>query len=107
MHNEDEEIEHLKAKAESGADFIVTQLVYDVDNLLRWLLEDLCAQCVTYSPAHAALGITVPVIPGVLPIQTYASFVRVTKLCGTYIPDAIQADLEPIKVSLTPYTKSL
>ena len=43
----------------------------------------------------------VPVIPGVLPIQTYASFVRVTKLCGTYIPDAIQADLEPIQVSLT------
>ncbi len=47
------------------------------------------------------LGITVPVIPGVLPIQTYASFVRVTKLCGTYIPDAIRADLEPIKVLLT------
>ena len=61
----------------------------------------------TYSHAYPALGITVPVIPGVLPIQTYASFVRVTKLCGTYIPDAIQADLEPIKVSLTPYTKSL
>jgi methylenetetrahydrofolate reductase (NADPH) len=54
-----------------------------------------------YPCAHPALGITVPVIPGVLPIQTYASFVRVTKLCGTYIPDAIQADLEPIKVSLT------
>ncbi|KAN0140910.1 Methylenetetrahydrofolate reductase domain containing protein [Lactarius tabidus] len=38
------------------------------------------------------------VISGVLPsIQTYASFVRVTKLCGTYIPEAIRADLEPIK----------
>jgi len=36
-HNEDEQIEHLKAKVNSGADFIVTQLFYDVDNFLRWL----------------------------------------------------------------------
>ncbi|KAF8261074.1 methylenetetrahydrofolate reduct [Lactarius quietus] len=85
VHNEDEEIEHLKAKVDSGADYIVTQLFYDVDNFLRWLQK------------IRARGITVPVIPGVLPIQTYASFVRVTKLCGTYIPDALQADLEPIK----------
>ncbi|KAI9446165.1 methylenetetrahydrofolate reduct [Lactarius indigo] len=85
VHNEDEEIEHLKTKVDSGADFIVTQLFYDVDNFLRWLQK------------IRARGITVPVIPGVLPIQTYASFVRVTKLCGTYIPDAIRTDLEPIK----------
>jgi methylenetetrahydrofolate reductase (NADPH) len=37
MLSEDEEIEHLKAKINSGADFIVTQLFYDVDNFLRWL----------------------------------------------------------------------
>ena len=53
----------------------------------------------TYSHAHPALG-TVPIIPGVLPIRAYASFVRVTKLCGTYIPDVIQANLEPIDASL-------
>lgn len=35
--SEDEEIEHLKAKIKSGADFIVTQLFYDVDNFLRWI----------------------------------------------------------------------
>lgn len=35
--SEDEEIEYLKAKVNSGADFIVTQLFYDVDNFLRWL----------------------------------------------------------------------
>jgi hypothetical protein len=48
---------------------------------------------------HIVLGITVPVIPGIMPIQAYASFLRVTKLCGTHIPDSIHADLEPIKVS--------
>ena len=35
--SEDEEIEYLKAKVDKGADFIVTQLFYDVDNFLRWL----------------------------------------------------------------------
>jgi methylenetetrahydrofolate reductase (NADPH) len=35
--SEDEEIEYLKAKIKSGADFIVTQLFYDVDNFLRWI----------------------------------------------------------------------
>ena len=34
---EDEEIEYLKEKINSGADFIVTQLFYNVDNFLRWL----------------------------------------------------------------------
>jgi hypothetical protein len=45
-----------------------------------------------------SLGITVPVIPGIMPIQTCASFLRVTKLCGTHVPDQIHADLESIKV---------
>ncbi|KAH9958319.1 methylenetetrahydrofolate reduct [Russula dissimulans] len=83
--SEDEEITHLKAKVDSGADFIVTQLFYDVDNFLRWLQK------------IRSCGIAVPVLPGVLPIQTYASFLRVTKLCGTHIPDQIHADLESIK----------
>ncbi|KAI0306304.1 methylenetetrahydrofolate reduct [Multifurca ochricompacta] len=84
-YTEDEEIEHLKAKINNGADFIVTQLFYDTENFLRWLQK------------IRSRGITVPVIPGIMPLQTYASFLRLTKLCGTHIPDSIRADLEPIK----------
>jgi methylenetetrahydrofolate reductase (NADPH) len=32
----DEELDHLKAKIDAGADFIVTQLFYDVDKFLSW-----------------------------------------------------------------------
>ena len=34
--DEDTEIQYLKAKVDAGADFIITQLFYDVDNFIRW-----------------------------------------------------------------------
>lgn len=37
LFTEEEELAHLKAKTDAGADFIVTQLFYDVDNFLRWV----------------------------------------------------------------------
>jgi 5,10-methylenetetrahydrofolate reductase len=42
-------------------------------------------------------GITVPVIPGIMPLQTYASFLRLTKLTGTTVPASLTQALEPIK----------
>ena len=35
--SEDEEMEFLKSKVDAGADFIVTQLFYDVDRFIRWV----------------------------------------------------------------------
>ncbi|TFY82555.1 hypothetical protein EWM64_g1450 [Hericium alpestre] len=83
--SEDEELNYLKAKVDAGADFIITQLFYDVDNFLRW------------KDKVRRKGIDVPIIPGIMPIQTYSSFRRLTKLCGTHIPPSLEADLEPIK----------
>lgn len=45
------------------------------------------------------IGITVPVIPGIMPLQSYASFQRLTKLCGTKVPTQLLLDLEPFKVN--------
>ncbi|KAI6109683.1 methylenetetrahydrofolate reductase-domain-containing protein [Pisolithus sp. B1] len=75
----------LKEKVEAGADFIVTQLFYDADRFLHWL-ERIRRQ-----------GISVPIIPGVMPIQTYSSFLRVVSLCGIQVPSSIMADLESIR----------
>lgn len=70
---------------DAGADFIVTQLFYDVDLYLKWV-----ADC-------RAIGITCPIIPGIMPIQTYAGFNRMTTMCKTKVPQSIRDALEPIK----------
>ncbi|KAJ7121234.1 methylenetetrahydrofolate reductase-domain-containing protein [Mycena filopes] len=85
LNEERTEIEFLKAKVAAGADFIVTQLFYDVDGFLRWVKK------------VREAGITVPIIPGIMPIQTYSSFLRLTKLCGTRVPDSVMNALDPIR----------
>lgn len=76
---------YLKRKVDAGAQFIITQLFYDVDQFLGW------------AKAVREAGITVPIIPGVMPIQNYASFRRLVKLTQCDVPPKILADLEPIK----------
>jgi 5,10-methylenetetrahydrofolate reductase len=51
------------------------------------------------------VGIDVPIIPGIMPIQTYSSFCRLTKLCGTRVPLSLSSALKPISVSLISFHK--
>jgi methylenetetrahydrofolate reductase (NADPH) len=89
---------------DAGADFIVTQLFYDIDSFLRWVkkvrekgwhlsLYASLRNVYTFSP-----GIKVPIIPGIMPIQTYDSFMRLVKLCGSKVPPEVMSALEPIHV---------
>jgi methylenetetrahydrofolate reductase (NADPH) len=78
----------LKAKVDAGADFIITQLFYDVDRFISWKAK------------VVAKGIMVPIIPGIMPLQTYSSFLRLTKLCGTHIPPALASSIDAIKVKI-------
>ncbi|KZO90499.1 MTHFR-domain-containing protein [Calocera viscosa TUFC12733] len=83
--DEDAELANLKTKVEAGADFIITQLFYDADGFLIWLRK------------VREIGIEVPVLAGVMPIQSYASFLRMTKLCASRVPPSLIASLEPIR----------
>ncbi|KAJ2977008.1 hypothetical protein NQ176_g4616 [Zarea fungicola] len=83
--NEDELIEHLKYKVDLGGTFIVTQMFYDVDNFIRWVGK------------VRAAGITVPILPGIMPIATYASFIRRCKHTGCNIPQKWLDLLDPVK----------
>jgi methylenetetrahydrofolate reductase (NADPH) len=105
--DEDAQIDHLKAKVDAGADFIVTQLFYDADRFLTWykkLRSKGIPSLIAYHPTFNFLkGITIPVLPGIMPIQTFSSFVRVTKLCGARIPVSMAEELRGISVRAPHY----
>jgi methylenetetrahydrofolate reductase (NADPH) len=81
-HNE---LVYLKKKVDAGADVIITQLFYDTDIYLKFVND--CRQ----------MGITCPIVPGIMPINNYKGFIRMTGFCKTRIPAEIMAALEPIK----------
>ncbi|XP_010524471.1 PREDICTED: methylenetetrahydrofolate reductase 1 [Tarenaya hassleriana] len=79
------DLAYLKRKVDAGADLIVTQLFYDTDTFLKFVND--CRQ----------IGINCPIVPGIMPINNYKGFVRMTGFCKTKIPAEITAALEPIK----------
>ncbi|PCI98001.1 MAG: methylenetetrahydrofolate reductase [Flavobacteriales bacterium] len=79
------DLNFLKQKVDAGADFVITQLFYDVDLFLKF--HDDCR----------AIGINCPILPGILPIVNYDNFKKLTEFCKIKIPEYILADLEPIK----------
>jgi len=79
------DIPRLKDKLAAGADFVLTQFFYDAQVFLD------------YVAACRAAGITCPIIPGLMPIQSYQSFCKMTAYGKTRVPDRVWADLAPIK----------
>ncbi|KAI0046215.1 methylenetetrahydrofolate reduct [Auriscalpium vulgare] len=79
------ELQFLKAKIDAGANFIFTQMFYDVEMFFAWVRE------------VRAVGITVPIVPGIMPIQTWNGFQRATSLAKITIPQSVMDALEPHK----------
>ena len=80
--NLETDVSYARMKQDLGAEFLITQLFYD--NAYFYDFVD---------RAHAA-GITVPIIPGVLPILSTPQIRRFTSLCGATIPAELDARLE-------------
>ena len=68
------DIEQLKNKVEKGAEFVVTQLFFDNQRYFDFV-----------DKARLA-GITVPIIPGIMPITNFKQIKRFTEMCGSTIP---------------------
>lgn len=81
----EDDLRHLKEKVDAGADFIITQLFFRPQTFLKYV-ED-CR----------ALGIQCPIIPGILPIQSYDSLRHICKLSKLEVPVDIVNALERIK----------
>jgi methylenetetrahydrofolate reductase (NADPH) len=83
------DLPYLAEKAQAGADFIMTQLTYDLEAYDRF-------EAMVRNHESGALK-TIPIIPGLMPIQGYKSITRVTKLSGAKIPPPFLSRLEEVK----------
>jgi methylenetetrahydrofolate reductase (NADPH) len=81
----DDDARVLAMKAEAGAQFAVTQFFFDPDDYFR-LVERV-----------AALGCTIPVIPGIMPVTNVGQIRRFATLSGAPLPPALVARLEGLQ----------
>ncbi len=76
------DLHFFKKKVDAGANSAITQYFYNADAYFRYL--DACSKT----------GITIPIVPGVMPITNYHGIVRFSKICGAEIPRWILQYLE-------------
>ena len=77
--NQKEDIARLREKVDAGCDFLTTQMFFDNNLLYNFL----------YKIREA--GITVPVIPGIMPITNANQVERAIKLSGSFIPQRFKS----------------
>lgn len=71
----DADLDHLKRKVGAGASRLITQFFFDNTAFLR--LRDRLTKA----------GITVPLVPGILPVTNFTQVVKFSGLCGTSVPN--------------------
>lgn len=76
------DLENLKRKVAAGAEAVITQLFYDNHDFFE------------FRDRYARAGIRVPLVPGILPVISFAQIQRITALCGATLPASLTADLE-------------
>jgi methylenetetrahydrofolate reductase (NADPH) len=68
------DLAHFKAKVDAGANGAITQYFYNADAYFRFV-----------DAAHMA-GITLPIVPGIMPIANFSQLKRFSDMCGAEIP---------------------
>ena len=80
----EKDIEYAKLKQDNGAEYIVAQYFYD-----NQFFYDYVNRC-------RAAGITIPIIPGIMPIYSVKLLETLTNVCGSSIPKKVQEGLDKI-----------
>jgi methylenetetrahydrofolate reductase (NADPH) len=77
----EDDVHHLKEKVDAGVSFLITQLFFD--NALYY----------DFVERARAIGVDVPIIPGILPITSYKQLARIASMCGASIPQYVLGEL--------------
>lgn len=68
------DLRHFKAKVDAGADAAITQYFYNADAYFHFV------------DAVRALGVGIPIVPGIMPISNFSQLRRFSEQCGAEIP---------------------
>ncbi len=79
------DFDHFRRKVEAGADAALTQLFYNADAYFHFM--DRCQKA----------GITIPIVPGIMPITGYANTVKFCGGCGADLPRWVRLRLEEME----------
>ncbi len=77
-----DDLRHFKQKIDAGANAAITQYFYNPDAYTRFVAD------------ARALGVTVPITPGIMPIASFSKLARFSDACGAEIPRWMRKQFE-------------
>ena len=77
--NQQDDLLHIKEKVDAGADFLTTQMVFDNNLFFNFMYK------------IREIGVTVPIIPGIMPITNANQVARAIKLSGSFMPQRFKS----------------
>ncbi len=83
--NRQKDLDNLKRKVDAGVDFLITQLFFNNDDFFA------------FRDRAVAARIGLPILAGIMPIQSVKQVKRFTKMCGACIPDQLLDKIEAVE----------
>ncbi len=84
-HGPEDDARYLKLKQDLGACVAITQYFFNNDDYFRFV------------ELAASMGVTIPIVPGIMPIRDFDQIARFSAQCGASIPEWLAARFAPVR----------